>query len=86
MGIANDQAWYQQNPWSTAFAQAVIERFEDSQARLQSSRAHFRMQRSWAMYYSRGADGRCDETELATAGDNGLRGDEASDGEAHPDR
>lgn len=63
-----EQFWANLPDFSAEFAEAVMDRFEDSQKRLRASKLHDRMKRSWMMYYSRSADGSCDETHVTTAG------------------
>lgn len=64
--------WLKLKPYSAGFAAAALERHESFQKRLQSTKQHGRMKRSWAMYYSRSHNGGgVDETELNASGERG---------------
>lgn len=65
------KAWYDNDPYSTAFATKAIEKFQAHQDVLKRSKLYDRMRRSWLTYYSRDKNSDCDTTDIAFAGERG---------------
>lgn len=61
--------WQTLTPFSTAFAAAAIERFEEHQQHIKQTKLSDRVRRSVQMYYLLARDGSWDETKINLSGD-----------------